>query len=278
MGRRQNAGEWSRYWAYPDLGVELLRAHYVEHRYAPHIHETYAFGLVEGGRQTFACRGERFYSTGGSIFAINPGDAHDGEAADERGFVYRMIYVTPEAMSAQLRDAAPRAGLPLFRLPKFGDAEVARLLARAHNSFLDGGPRLSCHHHLQEFLIAIVRHAQQEPPRNFNAPSPAALSRVRDYLHARFRDDVSLNELAHVAGLGRHHLTRSFTRAYGIAPHRYLTQLRLAAARRQLQRGCAIAEVAAAVGFADQSHLHRRFRAAFGITPRQYQRAVTNVQ
>jgi hypothetical protein len=46
---RARGGDWSRYWAYPDEGVELLRARYAAHRYDPHIHETYAFGLVEGG-------------------------------------------------------------------------------------------------------------------------------------------------------------------------------------------------------------------------------------
>lgn len=274
---RGRGGDWSRYWAYPADGVELLRAHYSAHRYEPHIHETYAFGLVEGGRQTFACRGERFYSTGGSIFAINPGDAHDGAPADDGGFVYRMIYVERETVAAHLRDAVPRAGLPLFRAPMFFDERIARLLADAHAAFADGAPTIEREHHLHEFLFGLAQHAGVAADASRNAP-PAALGRVREYMHAHYCEGVSLNTLAGVAQLGRHHLTRSFSRAFGIAPHRYLTQLRLIAARRSLRQGMAIANVAANVGFADQSHLQRRFKRAFGITPRQFQQAVTNVQ
>jgi AraC-like DNA-binding protein len=274
---RRRSHEWARYWASPDDGVELLRARYVEHRYDPHIHETYAFGLVEGGRQTFACRGERHYSTGGSIFAINPGDAHDGEAADDDGFVYRMIYVEPKAMAAHLADAGAAGGAPLFRTAMFFDGAVARLLAQAHDTFAEEAPRLEREHRLQAFAVGIARHGRLAP-NDRRAPARNALVRAKDYLHAHFREDVSLVELAEVAQLGRHHLTRSFTRAFGIAPHRYLTQIRLAAARRKLAEGRAIAAVALDVGFADQSHLNRRFKRAFGITPRQFQRAVTNVQ
>lgn len=273
---RERSGEWVRYRAYPAEGVELLRARYVAHRYEPHIHETYAFGLVEGGRQTFACRGERHYSSGGSIFAINPGDAHDGEAADEGGFLYRMIYVEPAVMAAQLEDAGA-CGLPLFRTAMFFDADVAGLLANAHDAFAEGASRLERDHHLQAFVLGVSRHGRLSTTGS-RAPAMAALARVRDYMHAQFRDDVSLPQLAAIAQLGRHHLTRSFTRAFGIAPHRYLTQRRLAEARRLLRGGASIAEAATNAGFADQSHLHRRFKRAFGITPRQYQRGVTNVQ
>jgi AraC-like DNA-binding protein len=272
---RARGSDWSRYWAYPGEGVELLRAHYASHRYDPHIHETYAFGLVEGGRQTFACRGERFYSTGGSIFAINPGDAHDGAPADEGGFVYRMIYVEAAAVSAHLGDASGDASLPLFRTPMFFDQRIARLLAAAHDAFADHAPAIEREYHLGAFLGGLARRSSQALVAEASTP---ALARVRDYMRAHYREDVSLSALADVAAFGRHYLTRSFTRAYGIAPHRYLTHLRLSEARRQLRAGRSIADIAAAVGFADQSHLHRRFKRAFGITPRQFQLAVTNVQ
>lgn len=274
---RARAGEWAKFWASPSEGVELLRAHYVKHRYEPHIHETYAFGLVEGGRQTFTCRGERHYSTSGSIFAINPGDAHDGEPAHERGFVYRMLYVEPDVIAGQLTDAGVRGALPLFRTAMFFDDTVARQLAAAHDGFAEGAPQLERAHHLSAFILRVARYGRVTTPVT-RMPGRTALLQARDYMHAHFRADISLPELAAVAGLGRHHLTRSFSRAFGIAPHRHLTQLRLAEARRALALGRAIAEVAASVGFADQSHLNRRFKRAFGITPRQFQRAVTNVQ
>jgi transcriptional regulator GlxA family with amidase domain len=55
-------------------------------------------------------------------------------------------------------------------------------------------------------------------------------------------------------------------------PHRYQLAQRIRLARRMLERGIPIAEVAAATGFADQSHLHRHFRRALDLTPREYAR------
>ncbi|MEK6291998.1 MAG: helix-turn-helix domain-containing protein, partial [Paraburkholderia tropica] len=52
---------------------------------------------------------------------------------------------------------------------------------------------------------------------------------------------------------------------------------RLRAARRLLAAGRTPAQVAAEVGFADQSHLGRWFRRAYRMTPAAYRRMCTNV-
>jgi AraC-like DNA-binding protein len=57
-----------------------------------------------------------------------------------------------------------------------------------------------------------------------------------------------------------------------VPPSAYLRQLGLREARRRLAAGEAIAAVAPATGFADQSHLTRWFRRTYGITPGAYQR------
>jgi AraC-like DNA-binding protein len=55
-------------------------------------------------------------------------------------------------------------------------------------------------------------------------------------------------------------------------PHAWLVARRLRLARRMLEGGSAIAETAAATGFADQSHLTRHFRRSLGFTPGAYRR------
>jgi methylphosphotriester-DNA--protein-cysteine methyltransferase len=65
---------------------------------------------------------------------------------------------------------------------------------------------------------------------------------------------------------GRSSTWRQFRDRYGVAPSAYLRQLRLREARRRLAARAAIAEVAFATGFADQSHLTRWFRRTYGIT------------
>ncbi len=56
----------------------------------------------------------------------------------------------------------------------------------------------------------------------------------------------------------------------GVPPHAYLTQLRIARAKQLLARGTPASEVAARVGFFDQSQPSRHFRRAVGTTPGRF--------
>jgi len=107
--------------------------------------------------------------------------------------------------------------------------------------------------------------------------TPPAVARVRDLLHEQMDGNIGLDELADMAGIDRFRLTRQFQRTFGTSPHAYVVRLRLRAARRLLAIGRTPAQVAAEVGFADQSHLGRWFRRAYRMTPAAYRRMCTNV-
>ena len=65
----------------------------------------------------------------------------------------------------------------------------------------------------------------------------------------------------------------SIARTFSVSPHQYLIQLRVNSARSLLSAGSgehSLAELASAVGFADQSHLTRHFKRIVGVTPRQF--------
>jgi AraC-like DNA-binding protein len=104
------------------------------------------------------------------------------------------------------------------------------------------------------------------------ARTPAGVVRARDYLRERVVTPVTLDELADVAALSKFYLLRAFQRAFGITPHSYQMQLRLARARRLLAEGRPLSHVTYDAGFADQSHLTRRFAAFYGLTPARFAR------
>ncbi|MET0535542.1 MAG: helix-turn-helix transcriptional regulator [Steroidobacter sp.] len=101
---------------------------------------------------------------------------------------------------------------------------------------------------------------------------PQALRRVLDVMHAQ-ATAISLTGLAEIAGVSRFHFARMFRRSTGETPMAYLERVRLERAQRMIQEGeHTLAEIAAAVGYADQAHFTRRFRRYFGCTPAVYAR------
>jgi AraC family transcriptional regulator len=77
-----------------------------------------------------------------------------------------------------------------------------------------------------------------------------------------------LTDLAAAAHLSPHHFLRSFARATGLTPHRYVCAVRAERVRRLLAvPGASVTSVAADVGL-DPRHLRRLHRAAIGASPR----------
>jgi AraC-like DNA-binding protein len=246
--------------AYP--GIERIEARFHGAMFEPHRHDTYAIGLTLDGVQTFRYRGEDRYSLPGNILVLHPDEVHDGAAGTEAGLRYRMLYVEP----ALIADALSGAALPFADPPVFGDALLSRALhaalapldAELDELFVDG-------------LIAavadgLVRHARR-PPKPAGGTAPMQVRRARDFLEAHATRTVRSAELERVAGLDRYTLARQFRAAFATSPHRFQVMRRLDRARRLMLMGEPLAQIAGAVGFADQSHFHRHFKRAYGVTP-----------
>ena len=104
-------------------------------------------------------------------------------------------------------------------------------------------------------------------------PRPRAVIDALAFIHDNYARELSLTEVAEAVHLSRFHLARVFRKSLGVSPHQYLIRLRVNRAGWLLSVGSnerSVAEVASAVGFADQSHLTRHFKRVTGVTPRQF--------
>jgi AraC-like DNA-binding protein len=244
----------------------------VTHSFAPHSHEGFALGTIETGVETFRYRHATHLAPAGSVVVINPGEPHTGSAALPAGWRYRMLY--PDA--AILREVAselserPRP-VPYFPEPVIEDPALARELLRLHAALeapaepLERSSRLAA-----AFARLIERHADTLHIEPHVPSEPALVRRLRDYLEERASTPVRLEELAELAGMSAFRTLRIFEQSTGMPPHAYLTQIRVARARRLLAQRTPPAQVAALVGFYDQSHLTRHFKRIVGVTPGQY--------
>jgi AraC family transcriptional regulator len=106
-------------------------------------------------------------------------------------------------------------------------------------------------------------------------PSPPAwperVARVRAYIDHHLGDEISLEDLARVAGLSRFHFARQFRAHTGESPMGYLLRTRVERAKALLRDSqTRVVDISAELGFADQSHFARRFRRLVGMPPSVY--------
>ncbi len=113
----------------------------------------------------------------------------------------------------------------------------------------------------------LKQYAPIVPPR-LGKFSKRRLSGVIDYIHDNLARELSLNELAAVAGLSPSHFNSLFKDATNQTPHQFVVQCRVEYAMSLLtERKLSLAEVASQAGFYDQSHMARCMRRVVGVTP-----------
>ena len=100
----------------------------------------------------------------------------------------------------------------------------------------------------------------------------ARVEKARLYIEEHFAEVVTIHDLGVQSELSPFHLIRAFQKEYGVSPHEYLVQVRVEEARKLLQTGLPIVQVAHNTGFSDQSHLTRWFKTRLGITPGRYRK------
>ena len=104
--------------------------------------------------------------------------------------------------------------------------------------------------------------------------APPWFRRVKDRLHAQFREPLRVRDLAAEAGVHPVHLARVFRAQERQTLGAYGQRLRVRAACQLLRSSDApLARVAVECGFSDQSHLTRTFRRIVGATPARFREA-----
>ncbi|PRP99368.1 Transposon Tn10 TetD protein [Enhygromyxa salina] len=144
----------------------------------------------------------------------------------------------------------------------------------------DAEPDLSIDAALHEVVVLAFEefsNLRQPMLRSTNRVGHRKIARSVEYIRnletETGANNVTLDELAEVAGLSKYHFLRQFSQVVGMTPGAYLRTLRLCHAARKLRTTqMPILEVALSVGFADHPSFSRAFARHMGMTPSEYQK------
>lgn len=253
-------------------GLEVMRARWLEHSFAPHMHDFYAVSLNYRGRGAFDCRREIHDAAPGTCNLIAPGELHTGHAASGDGWIYSNLHIETPLMTRLLQSIEWRGPLDVsFKSSLARDPVLRARLARVFASMSESSSLLQNESLLLSVVARLITdHVERRHPLGASGRERTAVTRAREWLDAHSEQNVSIRSLADLAGLSPYYLVRAFHRQVGVPPHRYQTIVRVHQARKLLASGTALSEAAYRTGFCDQSHLTRCFKKTLGVPPGRY--------
>ena len=100
----------------------------------------------------------------------------------------------------------------------------------------------------------------------------AGLRRAADLIDRGYAGELTLADLAAVAGLSKYHFLRCFSATYGMTPLARLSRRRIERAQDLLRAtNLTVTEVCLAVGYQSLGSFSARFREIVGRSPTEYQ-------
>jgi AraC-like DNA-binding protein len=240
------------------------------------FHTTYTVATMIDGGGTWTCDRREHETVPGTLSFWQPGETHAvnrlySDSDGERATTQRFLTIPP----AWVEEAAAARGLrrSVLRTRVDGAAPLHRAFLAFHASIEGPTSRLERESRLARCLDLMAGRVFEESGRaRETRPEPDAVRRAKALILERHAEALTLAELAAAAGVDRFRLLRAFVREVGLPPHQFQLTVRVARARELLARRHPAAQVAAELGFADQSHFIRVFRRQMGVTPGAYGR------
>jgi AraC-like DNA-binding protein/quercetin dioxygenase-like cupin family protein len=219
-----------------------------------HVHVSLILGRIDAGERQLTVAGVSHVLRPGDGFIVAANTAHSWTAAADAA--YRVVVLDP----ADFPMAAWRSG-------RITDAAWIACFDDVHATAEAGDRDAGA---LALALLALTGQisAAEHPP--VVAARVARLA--RGLVAERLDQALDLADLGRLTGVSPFHLHRLYRATWGLTPAEQRLVARLRQARRLILSGAPIAQVATAVGFADQSHLNRAFRRLMGVPPGRWLR------
>jgi len=248
-------------------GVEVVAGRYRNHVLPRHSHDGLMLSLLSDGVQVLNYRGVTHAADAGKILAVPPHEVHAAEQGVEDGWYYHTITIPSDLLEQHHPE-----GSRFFCETAITD-DILKYALEALFRSLNEAPLLQQEEALLEVLECFLTRHTRLPQKASHKPTELrAVETCKAYLAAYLTRNVTLTDLSRIAQMDRFLLVRCFTNIVGMPPHAWHAQRRLHKGLELLSKGDAVADVAAATGFADQAHLTRAFKRLTGITPGRFRK------
>lgn len=238
-----------------------------------HWHEEFMMFYIQEGQAVVHCNSRPISAGPKDFIVINCNDIHYLENRCSRLVEYHLIIDFSFLLGrpkdiCQIKYIAPLLKNAIrFQNKITDDPELIQeflALAREYQQ-QDTGYELSIKASLYRILTLLMRrytipvNQERESKRHYSLVKQ--LRPVLEYIDQHYEQKLTLERLANMAHMSRHHFGRLFKSITGLPPIEYVNHLRINTAAQLLtEQQLTIGETALAVGFSDSNYFSRLFK------------------
>ena len=232
-----------------------------------HGHDFYELDIVISGNVKTVLNGKESRIGRGSLFFMSPADFH--EYACESNFDLYNVQFTNEAISSQILEQITGIGVNTFTPDSERFNQICQLVSVMH-SIKDNEYCEQVLSRILESILLILIQGQRGTPESahFSNTPDVNIQRAMMYIHAHFKENPSLSEVAEAVHLNPHYFCTKFREYTGKNYKQYLRGVKLRYAKRLIiATSLPMITVAENSGYTAQSHFNREFKEHYGLSP-----------
>ena len=231
--------------------------------------EGYSLHVIVSGKGIRQVQEEAYLLGAGNFFLCGPCSAGEFLALEETRSV--QIHFTQETFEAlRFNEDLP----VVWDLPQEVLPETEHLLERlaSEEEQMRSGGLIAKLGALSELLLAAIREGKKITQKQHR------LAESFLFIRDNYARDITLHDLAAVAGVSVSHFRRLFQEEFKISPIDHLVNYRLEKAARKLRSSSeSIARIAVECGFGDPNYFSRAFSARYKCSPRAWRKNQSGV-
>ncbi|MBQ7779240.1 MAG: helix-turn-helix transcriptional regulator [Clostridia bacterium] len=241
--------------------------------YDLHWHDYFEIEAVVNGSGKHFCNGIEYDIGKGDAYLLTPVDFHkisSDNSLDIINVSFDATWLTEEARN--LVYSPEYVKMRHFESSELESFISATMLVK--NEYESGGP---CLRQLLEYLVSRFVPSDQAKYQGIEKSKHLdSIVRAVAYVEQHFREKITLEDLAKIAGYHPAYLSRLFYKATGENYTERITSLRINYAKTLLRSGFAVSEACFASGFGSLSNFSSIFKRQCGMSPATYRESNTD--
>lgn len=235
-----------------------------------HWHNYYEMEIILSGKGTHTLNNANYSMERGDVYLLSFYDYHAIRSLEDMDHI--TLSFLPNAPDKRISDFLESSGKPVcFKLNEENLQFFLEKIKHLEKELADGKQmsKVMSSSLLSELLIFSFRCANSNP----DVTKPLLVQKATAYIHANFKEDITLDKLASHLGVSTGYLGKSLKKSLGKSFNDYLSDVRLKRACNLLESSdMSVNDIAASSGYSSATYFLYVFKKRFGITPGEYKK------